>query len=146
MIEINQLVILAVLVILWGIFTLVRPKSSQRIWFGLLISYMGAGLLLAGVVSFFTPFSPTGEIFVGTGVVLLAGLTGVLLVTFPGFPATDLSPRISSQSLSETSFKNLREMFEFLKTVVNLTEEADFSKQILLLFFFLVIILSFKLT
>lgn len=145
MIEINQLVILAVLVFLWGIFTLVRPKSSQRVWFGLLISFMGAGLLLAAVVSFFTPFSPTGELFFGSSVVLLTGIIGILLVAFPGLTATDHSPRISSQSLSEISFKNLGEMFAFLKTVVKLTEEAGFSKQILLLFFFLVIILLLKL-
>lgn len=146
MIEINQILILGIFLFLWGMATLVLLKSSPRALFGLFILLAGAVLLLGGVIFSRAPVVPVAELFFNASVILLAGLAGILVLSFPAYDEEDSLLSLFDQKLSQTSFANLGQLLEFLRLVIKKTEEAGFRQQILLMFFLVVLLLLIKLT
>ena len=146
MIETNQVLVLGILILLWGMASLVRPQLDDKTFCGLLISVLGAALLLGGVASFLKPLPNLGEFLFGLGMAVLAGLAAVLISALPDLAKLESHPEVSDQKPENVDLKNFGQVPGFLESMVQRAEDATLGQQILLLFFFLTSMLLVRLT
>ncbi len=141
----NQSIILGIFIWLWGVSVLVRPKNSQRLRFGLVTMFLGLALILGALTAFSSDKNPLGGFFFALSLLVLAILTGFLLVNSPSFDSQDFSLTLIEQDISSVSLAGLRQMLGLFKTTNQNLEESGFGQQILLTFLFLVLLLLMKL-
>ena len=141
----NQSIILGIFIWLWGVSVLVRPKNSQRLRFGLVTMFLGLALILGDLTAFSSDKNPLGGFFFALSLLVLALLTGFLLVNLPSFDSRDLSLTLIEQDISSVSLTGFRQMLGLFKTTNQNLEESGFGQQILLMFLFLVLLLLMKL-
>ena len=141
----NQSLILGIFIWLWGVFVLVRPKNNQRLRFGLVVMFLGLALILGALTAFSADKNPLGGFFFALSLLVLAFLSGFLMVYFPSFDSQDLSLTLIEQDISLVSLTGFRQMLGLFKTTNQNLEESGFGQQILLIFLFLVLLLLVKL-
>src|SRR4030067_2353088 len=112
----NQSIILGIFIWLWGVSVLVRPKNSQRLRFGLVVMFLGLALILGALTAFSSDKNPLGGFFFALSLLVLALLTGFLLVNLPSFDSRDLSLTLIEQDISSVSLPGFRQMLGLFKT------------------------------
>ena len=145
MIEINQLLILGIFILLWGIFALIKPKSAAKPLFGLMALFMGTSLIIAPLTTLTEKSTAPGEFFFVLSLFILAGWITVLLISMPSFDSADLSLTLVEEEASQVALKGFGEMLGLIKKTNQSLEYSGFVQQIFLIIFFLVLLLLFKL-
>ncbi|OGC78496.1 MAG: hypothetical protein A2Z27_02800 [candidate division Zixibacteria bacterium RBG_16_50_21] len=145
MIEISQFLILGVLVILWGVGALLNSATSSRRNLGWLQILLGAAVLLGAVISHFAPGTSLGVLFFIVSILTLAALITLLILTSPQSEIREVTADLQA-NLQNLEVKSAAELWRLVKTNIVMAEKGDFRIQIILFFFFGVIILLIQLT
>lgn len=142
----NQLIILGIFVFLWGVFALIRAKSTRSLNAGLIVLLAGMALILGAIVNLPGAKTSLGELFLGISLMCLTGLGVLLIVKQPIFSQKDLSLILMENENGKIALTSFAQFLNLLKTANSRAEEAGFGQQILVSFFFMVLFLLYKLT